>query len=507
MSGELKPVRVIRREAIYIPIKDLTPKVQDRLKEKLTFSFFKKEKICRDCEWFHERINDICESCANYTGSYELASRVKVKDNRYFKLPVGSWKTIRTFLEKHIEIKVKSKHPDVPIRPFKFTGDFRDGQKEAIKAMLKYKRGILQAPPRSGKTVMGTALVSILRQKTLILASQRDWLMGFKETFVGSETQKPLTNLKPLRIKLCKTLKDFQEHDVCLATVQTFYSPGGEKLLKKLRDMFNVILVDEVHTAAADKYAHITSKLNAEYFIGFSGTPTRKDMKEVLIENIIGPVFYKMETVRLKPQVKLTRTGFSRETRRGVTPWAHLVSKLENDKKRIRVIAKQALADMADGHMILIPVAQVKPIAKIVAEINKLAGKKVAYSFTGSLKKQLRDEYIQKARDYKIKILVGTQKILSVGINIPRASMLYETVLSSNLQNAEQRMARVLTPMEGKPQPVIRYFLDDCGVRRNCMRNEFYRVLMPIFKPLISAKDKELLEFYFKAKVNAKFDL
>lgn len=266
-------------------------------------------------------------------------------------------------------------------------------------------------------------------------------------------------------------------------------------------------LVHNCHTAAADKYAHITSKLNAEYFIGFSGTPTRKDMKEVLIENIIGPVFYKMETVRLKPQVKLTRTGFSRETRRGVTPWAHLVSKLENDKKRIRVIAKQALADMADGHMILIPVAQVKPIAKIVAEINKLAGKKVAYSFTGSLKKQLRDEYIQKARDYKIKILVGTQKILSVGINIPRASMLYETVLSSNLQNAEQRMARVLTPMDGKPQPVIRYFLDDCGVRRNCMRNEFYRVLMPIFKPLISAKDKELLEFYFKAKVNAKFDL
>lgn len=245
MSGELKPVRVIRREAIYIPIKDLTPKVQDRLKEKLTFSFFKKEKICQDCEWFHERINDICESCANYTGSYELASKVKVKDNRYFKLPVGSWKTIRAFLEKHIDIKVKSKHPDVPIRPFKFTGDFRDGQKEAIKAMLKYKRGILQAPPRSGKTVMGTALVSILRQKTLILASQRDWLMGFKETFVGSETQKPLTNLKPLRIKLCKTLKDFQEHDVCLATVQTFYSPGGEKLLKKLRDMFNVILVDE----------------------------------------------------------------------------------------------------------------------------------------------------------------------------------------------------------------------------------------------------------------------
>ena len=56
-----------------------------------------------------------------------------------------------------------------------------------------------------------------------------------------------------------------------------------------------------------------------------------------------------------------------------------------------------------------------------------------------------------------------------------------------------------------------RYFLDDFGVRRNCMRNEYYRVLVPIFKPIISPKDKELIEMYFKSKdFNAggkKFDL
>lgn len=266
-------------------------------------------------------------------------------------------------------------------------------------------------------------------------------------------------------------------------------------------------LVHNCHTSAADKYAMITSKLNARIFIGFSGTPTRKDMREVLTENIIGPVFYKMETVRLRPNVRLTRTGFTRETRRGVTPWAHLVSKLENDKKRIRVIAKQALADVAEGHMVLIPVAQVKPIAKIVAEINKLAGKTLAYSFTGSLKKNLRDEYIQKARDYKIKILVGTQKILSVGINIPRASCLFEVALSSNLQNAEQRLARVLTPMEGKPTPVVRYFLDDCGVRKNCLRKEFWQVMTPVFKPVVSSQDMAILKAYFSNSKAPKFDL
>ena len=986
--SELAPLKVVRREAVFIPIKNVTPKVQERLKERLTFSFFAKEKVCEECEWFHERVNDVCESCANYNGSYELASPVKIKDKKYLKVPLGSWKRTREFLEKHHDVTVKAKHPDVPIKKFRFLGDFRDGQQDAINAMLKHKRGVLKAPPRSGKcvegstiiytdkgpiridslfkglslnaegateltpanpvkiqtsdglkdvarlytkvvdktvkittaygksvrgtknhpiriarpgcdlewvslenvrvgdyvvthsgneswhgnstrllepsnglhkylhkstsnliwhdriptklttelaalmgmliadgrlqngnalgfsntdprkirkfralwkacfpqhklkdsrdeeraltvgicskqiklffekccgfgqvlagqktipkvlmsapreyvlaflagymscdgeinrseacfstasfryarqlsqlltslgyrnkvstkpikiqlshktkgdrvgkygvckmkratfdrlmmelpfmlrdlvkseqhpldqedvvpfirgtlhtfaserqvrdgqryfwrtdskklleikevghvladkrgkgrtahmnravighnvnsrtasaigwkclqkispaehkrlmkysklsfervvgveiinnpirvydvhvpgpenffgngilnhnTVMGTAASSLILQKTLILASQRDWLMGFKETYVGSDTQKPLTNLNPKRIKLCKTLKDFQDHDICLATVQTFYSPGGEKLLRKIRDMFNVIMVDEVHTSAADKYAMIVSKLNARYFFGFSGTPTRKDTKEVLMENIIGPVFYEMKTKRMQPTVRITRTGFSRKPARGTVPWTRLVSQLENDKKRIKVIAKQAIEDAKSGHMILIPVAQVKPIKKIVDEINKLAGKTLAFAFTGSLKKQLRDDYIQKARDYKIKILVGTQKILSVGINIPRASMLYEIVMSSNLQNAEQRMARVLTPMDDKPSPVIRYFLDDCSLRKNCMRNEFYRGLMPIFKPVISAKDKELLELYFRNKTqHAKLD-
>lgn len=502
--------KVIKREALFIPIKVLTPKLKNKLKKDLTFDFFKKEKICNQCEWVAERVNDVCESCANYNGSYELANQVIINDKKYLKVPVGSAKkTLATLERNHVEVRLVDKSPKEKIKPVKFLGTFRDGQAEAVEAMLKKKRGVLRAPPRSGKTVMGTALVCKLRQKTLILGSQRDWLMGFKETFIGSETQEPLTTLSPKRIKLCKTLEDFEAHDVCLATVQTFYSPGGEKLLRKIRDMFPVILIDEVHTAAADKYAQIVSKLNADYAIGFSGTPQRKDQKEVLVENIVGPIIHTMVTTRLRPRVFLTRTGYSKKEKGpGRRPWPAIVSSLENDKKRIKVIAKQALKDIKDGHMILIPVAQVKPIKKIVDKINDLAGKKVAYSFTGGLKKDKRDLYIQKARDYKIRCLVGTQKILSVGINIPRASMLYEVVLSSNLPNAEQRMARVLTPMEGKPQPGIRLFLDDMSVRKNCMRNEFYRVLKPIFKPIMSENDMTLLEAYFKGgEVRRGFDL
>jgi superfamily II DNA or RNA helicase len=503
-------MNIVKREAIFIPIKDISVKEKNRIKEDLTFNFFAKPRICEECEWYAERVNDVCESCANFKGQYQLASQVIVGKNKYLKIPVGSAQPIIDRLGRYADVTYIDKSPKTKIAPIKFTGTFKAGQGEAVAAMLEKKRGVFRAPPRAGKTVMMSALVCQIRRKTLILASQRDWLMGFQETFIGSDTQKPLTNLKKSRIKLCKTLADFQNHDVCLATIQTFYSEGGEKLLAAIRDMFSVILVDEVHTAAADKYSKIMAQLNGEWVIGCSGTPERKDEKEILVENIIGPIIYELKVDQVRPTVKLTRTGYSK-TIKGQVPWARLVSGMENDKKRIDVIAKQALRDVKDGHMILLPVAQVKPIKKIVDRINELAGKTLAYSFTGSLPKAKRDLYIQKAREYKIKILVGTQKILSVGINIPRASMLYECVLSSNLPNARQRMARVCTPYDGKPAPGIRFFLDDFSVRRNCMRNEYYRVLIPTLKPIISQKDKELIELYFKSKdFNAggkKFDL
>ena len=238
--------KVVKREAVYISLDEMKIALRKKMQEALTFSFFAKEKVCQECEWYAERINDVCELCANFKGQYKLAPVVKVGEGKYLKVPRGSHKKMLRYLDNHnIDYRVLDKSPETKIKPFRFTGEFRNGQEEAIDAMLRRKRGVLCAPPRSGKTVMGTALTAKLQVKTLILASQRDWLMGFHESFVGSKTQDPLTTLKPSRIKLCKTLQDFRDHDVCLATVQTFYSPGGEQLLAKLRDMFSLILIDE----------------------------------------------------------------------------------------------------------------------------------------------------------------------------------------------------------------------------------------------------------------------
>jgi superfamily II DNA or RNA helicase len=351
-------------------------------------------------------------------------------------------------------------------------------------------------------TVTATALACRLQKKTLFIASQRDWLMGFQETFIGSKTQAPLTDLDPKRIKLCKTLADFESHDICLATVQTFYSENGQKLLAKIRDMFEVIIGDEIHTGAADKYIRILSKLNARYMLGLSATPSRKDLKMVLVDNVVGPIIHEVIVEGMRPHLRLTRTKYSKDYK-GQVPWTRMVSSLENDVGRLKLIAEWVLKDVAAGHMVMIPMATVKPIHKLIKLINDKAGKIIAYPFVGGLRKEVRDDTIQKAREYKIKVLIGTSKIMSTGINIPRASCLYEQALSSNKENATQRMRRVLTPMEGKPEPVIRYFLDDFNVRRNCIRTEYFQVMLPDMKPIMDDKTRDAMKKYLNEKSGA----
>jgi superfamily II DNA or RNA helicase len=247
------------------------------------------------------------------------------------------------------------------------------------------------------------------------------------------------------------------------------------------------------------------AQFNVEYCIGLTGTPDRKDGKFIIMQKIIGPVIYQGKVKRQRPEVRTIMTEYS--DNRGMEAWTSVVGRMEGDKKRQKLIAKWAVKDVMNNHMIFIPLQRVKAIEKLVEAINKEAGARIAAPFHGGLDKLKRKKYIDLARDYRIKILVGNIKLLSVGINVPRASCLYEVTPSSNLPNAEQRFGRILTDYEDKPQPLIRIFMDRMKVRQRCAANEFWNCLMPKFKPVIKDKDFRLLKEWMANRITERIDL
>lgn len=495
-------MKVWARERYFIRIKDISKKAIDAIQNKYTFHFFE-ERACNQCEWVDLRrqqgLLGECEACAAYRGSALLATKVKVGENQYLATPLGDFNGLCKILRKYTSediVKVE-KHPIIKVKPIKFTGEARDYQKAAVAACIKGEKGVLYSAPRTGKTVMLTKMICDLSVKSLIIASQRDWLVGFYETFVGSQTQKPLSDLDKSRIGFCKKLADFDKYDICLATVQTFHSEAGQVLLKKLRDKFTLIGIDEVHTSSANKYIQEISRFNCKYKIGLTGTPDRKDGKYVLTEAAVGPILYETKTERLRPTIRCVRTHFSDGSKSSV--WAYIVRKVESNEARLNLIADWALKDMAAGHMVLIPFTQVKPILKCIDIINRKAGKQVAYPFYGGLKKDVRDDTIQKAREYKIKIIVGNMRLLGTGINIGRASAIYGSTLSSNIPQSQQRYSRVLTPWPDKPAPIIRLFLDDIQVAKSCLNNEYWNSIKK-FDPIIDPKTEAVLTGYLKER-------
>jgi superfamily II DNA or RNA helicase len=501
-----KELKVVAREAFFIRKKDIKPADIEALQRRHTHLFFEKDgQICESCEFNEERVNsdtglsDQCPNCAAFKGGVSLVKDVKVGSNTYVSIPAGDRKGIKE-LFKHRELVFKSKRPKNEMsRRIKFTGELRKYQREAIDRIKKVKFGVVKAPPRSGKTVLSSAAICEIGGKAMILAAQREWLDGFYETFCGSETQKAMTNAKKRQVGYCKTLADFEKYDVCLVTVATFHSEKGQRLLKKIRDMFTVLVCDEVRMSAAAKYATAVSKLNTRYRIGLDGTPNRKDGRYVITEALFGPIMYEAKVDRLRPTVRLVRTEY-RKASKGRSMWASMVKSLETDPKRLKLIAKWAIKDAKAGHMVLIPLSQVAPIKALAMAINRMAGKKMAHAFWGGLKKDKRKQLIQDARVYKARILVGNSKLVSVGINIPRASAIYDVAMSANLENCEQRVARVLTPWDDKPPPLLRIFLDEYGVRRNCLAKEWWGCIKPKFKPIISEVDEKVLKSYFSTK-------
>jgi len=496
-------MKVYCRDALYIPIKKVTDEQYEKVEKHFEREVFKDEKTCEKCDYYSERVCDVCENCPNYEGKVKMHSIVeRANGKKFLRLPFGARERVCKIFGGRIEFE--DRNPDVPMqKPIKFLGTLRPDQEAAVKKMSKAEFGVLKSPPRSGKTVMGAYFVCKKKQKTLILASQKDWLDNFYETFAGSDTQEPLTTIKKKRIGFPKTLADFEKLDVCLVTYQKFLSKKGKKLLQDVSKMFGVVLIDEVQAVGSKEFAAVVGKIHARHLIGLSGTPQRKDGKEYIIYSLLGPIFYENKVEKLRPRLDYVHTGVS-----GKMPqsWPCMVNKIEKDPKRLKLIAQTAIEDVKAKHLVFIPFSRVEVIRVLTKAINQMYGKKIARAFYGGISKDARIKLVQDARNYRVKVVVGNTRLLSTGINIPRASMLYQVTPSANLPRAEQRFARILTPYDGKPDPVIKYFLDDVDVVRGCMRKEHWQCLVPQFRPKMTGHVKETLDAYFKNTKRKGFD-
>ncbi|MGG2299877.1 hypothetical protein ACQUZR_21265, partial [Aeromonas veronii] len=62
------------------------------------------------------------------------------------------------------------------------------------------------------------------------------------------------------------------------------------------------------------------------------------DGRYVLMRNLMGPVIADIKVEKLRPHVRLVKTQYTFRAK-GNVPWTRMVSSLENDAKRLKLIA------------------------------------------------------------------------------------------------------------------------------------------------------------------------
>jgi superfamily II DNA or RNA helicase len=242
---------------------------------------------CKRCPYLEIRFSEECQECPNHLGRFKLYKEVKIAGDDYYGVPYGNRARLKRVLPNFKTLKAKGlvtdKRPKTKLTEgWEFTAKARSYQKKSVEELIEAGYGVLQSPPRSGKTVMAAKLVVDLGYKTLILAHQDDLLDQFLTTFRGDADNKPMTNVKDIekfqRRKLigkCKTLADYNNYDVCLATYQQFLGKHGAKRLKHVKNLFPVIIVDEAHRGGATGYSSVLNNLNCRHRFGLTSTALR----------------------------------------------------------------------------------------------------------------------------------------------------------------------------------------------------------------------------------------
>lgn len=355
--------------------------------------------------------------------------------------------------------------PDFPAIPL------RDYQQKAVEAALLRGRGVLDMPPRAGKTRTGIELTRSLWLPTLWIAPT---------TNIVDQTVRAFDELCgknfAVQVKGAKTWRDLSHVRVHVMTAAT-----AALLPEEYFQTREVLLIDEVHHGASPQYHAIAEKCEHIYFrFGMSGTFFRSGNDEIALHALLSETIFRITTSELRDRgylvpfntVFLPVEGpavpkkFAKSN--GPGGWMVGVGKhgVFEHEYRNRLAAWAASMLVHSGKKVLVLVGT-KPQGDAITEfILETIGRPVRTEFapvefvstnrTPQTCRRIIDAFV--GTD-EIKVLVGTSMV-GEGTDLPSADALVYAPGGMAEVGHRQAQFRVCTALPGKRRAIIVDFAD-----------------------------------------------
>ena len=348
---------------------------------------------------------------------------------------------------------VRPQHPTVGLG---FNGDLRPEQAKAVRAVIAHERGVIVAPPGSGKTVMACAVIAHHDAPTLVLVDRKELVDQWRDRLVA------YLGVEPSQVGVVGGGKDKPTGIVDVAMIQ---SVGRRDNPSALFGRYGLVVVDECHHVPAVSFETCVRQADCRRWLGLTATPYRRDGLEAIIALQCGPTRYEITATEAAGATLLRRELMVHETEAEVpgedTAIQTVFAALVEDQRRTDQICADIHDAVAAGRTCLVLTQRTDHIDAIVARLGALGN--TALVLRGGLGKKARAAVAQaiaaRPEDSGI-VMVATGSYLGEGFDWPELDTLFLAFPIAFKGRVVQYVGRLLRTHEDKHHVELHDYVD-----------------------------------------------
>ena len=350
--------------------------------------------------------------------------------------------------------------PVTPSLSLSFRGKLSELQEDAVSTIIKEDHGVLVAPPGTGKTVMGCALIASRNVPTLILVHRKPLMEQWRAQLAAA------MGLSAKEIGEIGSGKDRRTGIVDVAMIQSLVRRAD---LESLFATYGLVVVDECHHVPAFSVESCLRRASARYFLGMTATPYRRDGLQDIITMQCGAI-----RSRISPSQTGARSELALELRVRQTAFTFMGSEeasiqevfraVVEDAPRTELVVRDVVAALTTGRRCLV-LSQWKEHVERIARYLREAGKE-PHVLEGGMGNRARAailEAVASAPPEENLVVVATGQYLGEGFDCPQLDTLFLTFPVAFKGKLVQYTGRLMRTHEGKDRVTV-YDYADSGV-------------------------------------------
>lgn len=382
------------------------------------------------------------------------------EDEQYLMIPRGKFEYLCDLCnQNNIKMNINDRRNKGQKLNIKFNGKLRVEQSIALKEMLKYENGILEAPTGFGKTVICCKLIEERNVNTLIVTFNLLLLNQWKQRL------KEFLNIE--KVGQIGAGKNTLTNKIDVASIKTIYNDG------KFNDIvknYGMIIIDECHHSSAYTYEAALNMMNAKYVYGVSATPEKENGHTPIIKMQCGDIRYKVDMKAYNKKLNLSMKVYNKNVHlnfvnKNVMDYKinEIYDLISKDVIRNEVVLKDVEKEFKNGKNVLVLTERIDHLEYLYEKLSKITDNIIVYR--GGLGKKVLKKYDELNSNIKEnnenKIIIATSSCIGEGFDDSTLEVLFLTMPISSVNRIVQYTGRLHRKNEIKKEIIVYDYVDD----------------------------------------------